>query len=671
MADYRSVPQILKDFPNWIVWKLESRKGKETKVPYSIDGGFAKSNDSSTWTTFEKAAWETDTLNGSDYDGIGFMLQGTSLVGIDFDGVVTDGTPELFVLAILDLLGNPYSEITPSGKGLRCFVECAALPEGQRKFSADHYGAEIYIGCEGGRYLTVTGEKYSGDGVPKIADLSIPYLLISQIRNEKFKRLWLSDSSEFGNDQSRGDLALLGLLSRILQTKDPEVLTRIFNASGPGHREKWLERPDYRKRTLKKLLSGKKPERAESSDDWVDSEPQARPSFEAAPPVPVFRLADEVNVKVIRWFWKERIPLGKITLFVGNPDNGKSLASTWIAASCTTGRDFPDAPNPLPPSEVLMLLGEDDIEDTAVPRLMAAGANRSKIHLMEAMRFTDGDERDIRLDQDLKAIEARLDANPDIRLIVIDPISNYLGDVSMIAEQEVRSLMIPIKRLAAARSIAVLVVMHLNKKSDLEAISRVGGAMAFIGVARASWLFIRDAKEENEDGSKKSEPDTFSMLKIKNNLARSDKNGMSYTIKVTKLDLPGFEEEFTPYLDWVGTVEHSADEALGGRGAKREAHRPAGTDTHLQAAMRWLQNKLQGGPQPQKSILEHAKNEADIAEKTLRRAKQALGVKAYQIARGWQWELPAANATLPAAVSIEGADQDEDDTKIQRDFDVQ
>jgi len=148
---YSAVPQQLKDFPHWIVWKLEQRGGRDTKVPYDAKSNgkahYAKSNDAATWTEFAQAAEvATDAL--SQYDGVGFMLQGTDLVGIDFDGVIHDGTVEPFVLDILKHLGDPYCEVTPSGNGLRAFVECPTLPAGQRKFSSNKYGAEIYSGSE-------------------------------------------------------------------------------------------------------------------------------------------------------------------------------------------------------------------------------------------------------------------------------------------------------------------------------------------------------------------------------------------------------------------------------------------------------------------------------------------------------------------------------------------
>jgi len=254
------IPQQLQAETRWVVWKAEKRNGKWTKVPYSVTGEFAKSNEPSTWTTFAQAAKAAEPLNDKGYDGVGFMLQGSEFTGIDFDGVVDDGVPEPYVLNIIYQIGNPYCEVTPSGTGLRVFIKGSTLPPGNRKFSAkkkgvEKYGAEIYAGSEGGRYLTVSGERYSGDGVPQIENIDVVYFLISKFADEHFKNLWMGDASEYENDDSRVDLALLGLLARAFSGDVPKML-RFFNASVPGHREKWTSREDYREMTLAKATSG-------------------------------------------------------------------------------------------------------------------------------------------------------------------------------------------------------------------------------------------------------------------------------------------------------------------------------------------------------------------------------------------------------------------------------
>jgi putative DNA primase/helicase len=137
MNNYDAVPEILKSLPNWIVWRLENRDGKpNNKSPYDAQTGHgAKANDPATWTTFEKAL---DAESGAvgKYEGLGFELGGTPLVGIDFDNAINaEGAVDPYVLSILHALGNPYTEKSPSGTGLHAFVFCETLPAGGRKLS--------------------------------------------------------------------------------------------------------------------------------------------------------------------------------------------------------------------------------------------------------------------------------------------------------------------------------------------------------------------------------------------------------------------------------------------------------------------------------------------------------------------------------------------------------
>ena len=263
----------MKNQPNWVIWNSPS------KIPYnpkSIRTG-AKANDSSTWGTYEEAVAAAEK-NG--FSGIGFEFGGTDFVGIDFDNLVDNGEADPYVIEILEKLGNPYCEVSPSGTGLHAFVLCERVPGEKRKFSnGEHYGAEIYSGREKGRYFTITGQKFSGNGVPRIDDISIPYLLLSQIHDTKFKSLWLGDCSEYGHDQSRADLALAWMLAQLLD-RNPALVERAFSASKPGQREKWRDRQDYRDRTLTKACASKKgPTEAEINQSVAISDCEPEPEI--------------------------------------------------------------------------------------------------------------------------------------------------------------------------------------------------------------------------------------------------------------------------------------------------------------------------------------------------------------------------------------------------------
>lgn len=339
MFPYADVPQPLKNLPHWVCWKFEVVDNEETKVPYDPKTGrHAKANDPATWSDFATALAAADVLNGSDKDGIGFELLGTEFGGIDFDSVVgKDGKPEPFVENILELLGNPYTEITPSGTGVRCYFMTDKLPGRDRKFSTNHYGAEIYHGSEKGRYFTITADQYSGSDIPKIDDLSIPYFLIQQMRDDKFKRLWCGDASDYENDDSRADLALLGMLSRKLKTKDRETIERFFNASVPGHREKWVNREDYRDITFNKLLNDESTAFGVSPAE--SSTAKKRELKFTKPAVTTGTHRDYVIAPAIGqtdgWF-----PLGALSIISGSSGTGKTTLIYQLLLAQTMKAEF-------------------------------------------------------------------------------------------------------------------------------------------------------------------------------------------------------------------------------------------------------------------------------------------------------------------------------------------
>lgn len=334
--------------------------------------------------------------------------------------------------------------------------------------------------------------------------------------------------------------------------------------------------------------------------------------------------ASEITPKKVEWLWHNRIPLGKLTLFVGDPDNGKSMVATHVASTVSTGRDWYDVKNALAPGEVLIFASEDDHDDTTVPRLMAADANLSKIYFGRMCVGELGETstaRDMRLDKDIETIKKALVLNPNIRLVVIDPVSNHLGDTKMTDEQAVRRALTPLQQLAAERSVAIVGIMHLNKKADLQAINRIGGAMAFVGLARAVWLFSAD----------KEKADEFHMLPIKKNIGKRQ-GGLTYRIDTKPVDIEG-EAVQQPCITWIGNSNQSPDAAL----ASRRLGRPR---EEREKALQWLRELLRDGPVPSKQIEAQCKA-AGFSYRTLERIKGEPDsiVKAFREDEKWNWKL--------------------------------
>ncbi|WP_078392050.1 phage/plasmid primase, P4 family [Shouchella patagoniensis] len=162
---FNNIPQELRDFPQWIVWRKEERKGKTTKVPYKADGWHAKANDRQDWSSFDKAVEAYET---GKFDGIGFMFSTDDpFVGVDLDHCIEDGAYSDVARDIVDQLDS-YTEFSPSGDGLHIIVK-GKLPlrgPGTGKKNVEH-GIEVY---RHGRYFTFTGNVVHPTGVQERSD---------------------------------------------------------------------------------------------------------------------------------------------------------------------------------------------------------------------------------------------------------------------------------------------------------------------------------------------------------------------------------------------------------------------------------------------------------------------------------------------------------------------
>jgi putative DNA primase/helicase len=341
--------------------------------------------------------------------------------------------------------------------------------------------------------------------------------------------------------------------------------------------------------------------------------------------------ASTVQPKPVRWLWPGRIPQGMITVLCGNPGVGKGLISCDLVAAVTTGRAFPDTPHNNEPMEAAMLFCEDGEADTVRPRLEAAGADLDKVHFIKSvLKATNAGEADrmFALDKDVAELEKMLEANPAIKLVVIDPASSYLGNARMEKEQEIRRMLGPLAQLAERLGLTFLLVMHNNKRGDVNALHRVMGAVAMSGVARMVWMCAQD----------QDDADNYFFLCAKVNIGRMLK-GLQYGIGVKGLPIIGD----TAFIVWKGATDVSADQAL----TLKE-----GESGKLTEAKQWLSGYLDAD----KSAAEvfKAAEKAGIREKTLKRAKKSLGIESDKTTDGWIWLAPTM-LSAPDVLPLPGA----------------
>jgi hypothetical protein len=332
------------------------------------------------------------------------------------------------------------------------------------------------------------------------------------------------------------------------------------------------------------------------------------------------RRVSTVDREQLDWLWPGRIPLGKLTLLAGDPGLGKSLVTLDIAARVSTGRPWPDCPLlPQPVGEVLLFNSEDGLEDTTAPRLDKAGADDTRIIAVEGVEVFAGGDKPTRvyfsLEHHLPQLEEALAEWPDVRLIVIDPISAYCGQTDSHKNAEVRALLAPLADLAGRSHAAIVAVTHLNKTGGPKAVYRAMGSLAFAAASRAVWAVVQDPDDRHRR----------LLLPAKLNLAQ-DPLGLAYRVEDGR-------------IVWEpDPVAMHADDAFRAEAAgPSKADRPSQRDE----AEGWLREFLAGGPRPSKEVSEYGQ-EAGFTLITLRRAFKAMGGKPTKgdFAGGWQWALP-------------------------------
>lgn len=155
IPDFDHIPDILTSQPNWVLWRYMLIGGKYTKVPKQPGGSNASTTNPATWCTFDRAR---AAYQRGGFAGVGIVLTGNPLgngrylIGLDFDHCLIDGVLDDGPRKAIELL-DTYSEISPSGEGIRLFL-LHETPILACKTNVAGKSREVY---STGRYLTVTG----------------------------------------------------------------------------------------------------------------------------------------------------------------------------------------------------------------------------------------------------------------------------------------------------------------------------------------------------------------------------------------------------------------------------------------------------------------------------------------------------------------------------------
>ena len=312
---------------------------------------------------------------------------------------------------------------------------------------------------------------------------------------------------------------------------------------------------------------------------------------------------DQVEVEEIEWLFYPFIPYGKVTIIQGDPGEGKTTVVLQIIAKLTKGEpilnEITEEETDVEPINVIYQTAEDGLGDTIKPRLLAAGADCSRVLVIDDQ------------DQPLTMVDARLEEaiiQTKARLVVLDPIQGFLGaGVDMHRANEIRPLMKRISVLAEKYQCAIILIGHMNKNSNGKSSYRGLGSIDFQAAAR-SVLIVGRVKDEQE---------IRVICHVKSSLAPE---GDAIAFRLDKEKEKGFH--------WIGEYDISAEDLLSGDGRGQK----------IRSAKEFLKEILANGSMEQAKIAEEAE-ERGIKKKTLWNAKKELQIDSVKIGNKWFWML--------------------------------
>ncbi len=368
----------------------------------------------------------------------------------------------------------------------------------------------------------------------------------------------------------------------------------------------------------------------------------------------VTRLLSDVEPGKVSWLWRPWLPLGKISILEGDPDVGKSILTLTMAATVSTGRAWPESrieehtvrQSEAAPAGVVLVGVEDDEEDTIVPRLIAAGADLSRVATMRQPLDGNGDPVPFVIPEDVNRLRRAIE-EVDARLVVIDPVTAFLSTtkVKINDDPTTRQALMPLVVLARETGCVILLVRHLNKATGMSAKHRGSGTIAYTGITR-SVLVAGKLRDTEPNGP------THAVALTKGNLTKAPA-ALGY-----RLDSAPDDADI-PIVRWLGTLDLSADQLVGADGAKvGDARKAAPVREECERVLREL---LGDGPMRTDEVIKKTREVVNCSAKPVRDAADHIrivkrAVRLDKTIDHWTWELPPTKVRVRL---VEGDDDDE------------
>ena len=330
--------------------------------------------------------------------------------------------------------------------------------------------------------------------------------------------------------------------------------------------------------------------------------------------------ASTLKPEPVSWLWFQWLALGKFHVLAGPPGQGKTTIALACMATVSVGGRWPDG-TPCAAGNVLIWSGEDDPKDTLLPRLMAMGADVSRVYFIEGTRI-DGKTESFDPARDMGQLLSKAVEVGNVKLLIVDPVvSAVAGDSHK--NGETRRALQPLVDLASTLQAAVLGISHFSKgTAGRDPVERVTGSLAFGALARVVLCAVKVKADGDE--SKRI------LARAKSNIGPDD-GGFEYGIEQTELQ--GYPGISASIIVWGKALTGTARELL----ADAETDVPEDDDASaLDDAGEFLESELQFGARPAKTLLLDGKH-AGHSERTLKRAKSRLGIESRKNGTVWEW----------------------------------
>ncbi len=349
--------------------------------------------------------------------------------------------------------------------------------------------------------------------------------------------------------------------------------------------------------------------------------------------------ADAIRPERIEWLWDGYIARGILHLIAGAPGTGKTTLALAIAATVSRGGCWPDGSRTTQ-GNVLIWSGEDAAANTLVPRLIAMGAEMSRVHIVSSVSDSTGERRCFDPAQDFPELVLAAGRLPGLRLMIVDPIASVVAGDSHHNSETRRGLQ-PVVEFAERVRCAIQGVTHFAKASSgRDPIERVIGSIAFAAVAR---IIMATARLPEDQGGGRV------FARAKSNVG-PDGGGFRYELRQGELE-GEYRGIVASRIEWGVPIDGTAREIL----AQAETDTDPSEQTERAEAAEWLKALLaEAGGSMAKVDVVRAATRAGYKERTIQRARTTAGVIVDITGFGSQkrsvWQL--ASSIVPPTVSI-------------------